>query len=89
MHASGQMFEKPITIGELTSREGTMMRRRDEIALIVAETLYNSTKERALKVCKRTDLDFSKPRQRYDCSIMENNILRVNRCRKRWLSERK
>ena len=72
----GQIFEKPITIGELTSREGTMMRRRDEIALIVAETLYNSTKERALKVCKRTDLDFSKPRQRYDCSIMENNILR-------------
>ena len=72
----GQMFEKPITIGEISSREGTMMRRRDEIALIVAETLYNSTKERALKVCKRTDLDFSKPRQKYDCSIKENNILR-------------
>ena len=70
------MFEKPITIGEISSREGTMMRRRDEIALIVAETLYNSTKERALKVCKRTDLDFSKPRQKYDCSIKENNILR-------------
>ena len=72
----GKMFEKPIKIEELTSIEGTMMRKRDEVALIVAETLYNSTKERFIDVCKRTDIDFDQPRQRYDCSLKENNILR-------------
>jgi len=85
----GKMFEKPITLGEVTSREGTMMRRRDEIALIVAETLYNSTKERALKVCKRTDLDFSKPRQRYDCKLVENNILRCKPVSKEVIEQKK